>query len=100
VRKTVAQTVLIFTIPFLVALGRAVIGYGNADKVHRSAAAWTVWSTGIALMVAGSVFAVLMLRGREPRATGRNTVWWCGGLWAAGLVLALVYSSMLEPPVR
>lgn len=100
VRKTVAQTVLLFTLPFFFALAQAVLRYGAAGKVHRSAGAWGVWSTGVALMLAGCVFALLMLRGREPRSTGRFTVWWGGGLWAAGLVLTLVYSTMVQPPTR
>jgi hypothetical protein len=99
VRKTVAQSVLVFTAVFVVALVRAVLGSGRAAEIHRSAAAWTVWCVGIAFMVAGSVFAVLMLRTKEPRTTSRSAAWWCGGLWAAGFVLALVYSSMVKPPV-
>lgn len=95
-RKTVAQTVLVFTVPFVLAWARAVLGFGNA-KVHRDAGAWTVWSAGVALMVAGSVFAVLLLRGGSRN---RVRAWWCGGLWAAGLGLALSYSTMVDPPVR
>lgn len=96
-RKTVAQTVVVFTIPFVFAIGRAALGLGRL-KVHRSAAAWTVWSAGVALMVVAAALGIQFLRGRAPAATGRATVWWCAGLWLAGLILAIVYSTMVPRP--
>ncbi|GAA2381760.1 hypothetical protein [Dactylosporangium salmoneum] len=96
-RRTIAQTVVVFTIPFVFAIGRAALGLGRL-KVDRSPAAWTVWGVGVALMVAASALAIQMLRGREPAATGKVTVWWAAGLWATGLVLAIVYSKMVPAP--
>jgi hypothetical protein len=98
-RKTIGQTVVVFTIPFAFAFGRAVLGLDRV-QVYRSPAAWVVWGAGIVLMIAASVLAVQMLRGRAPAATGRATAWWCGGVWAVGLVLALVYAGMVPPPTR
>jgi hypothetical protein len=98
VRKTVAQIVVLFTVFFVFAFGRAVLGVGGAAKVHRTAAAWGVWAAGIAFMLAASALAVLALRGRPPAVTGRATAWWCGGLWLLGLLLTIVYSSLVPLP--
>ncbi|MET7396236.1 hypothetical protein ABZS66_22405 [Dactylosporangium sp. NPDC005572] len=91
VRKSVAQAVVLFTAVFVFGLGRAVFGVGPAGDVERSTAAWTVWSVGVALMVAGSVVAVQYLR-------GKSGIRWCVTLWVTGLVLTLIYSSMIQPP--
>ncbi|GAA4246619.1 hypothetical protein [Dactylosporangium darangshiense] len=96
-RRTIGQVVVLFTIPFVFAIGQAVLGLGRV-KVDRSAAAWTVWGIGVALMVVASVLAVQMLRGKAPARTGRATAWWCAGIWAAGLVLSIVYTGMVPPP--
>jgi hypothetical protein len=98
-RKTVAQVVVVFTIPFVFSIGQAVLGLGKL-KVDRSPAAWTVWSVGVALMVAASALAVQALRGRAPVRTGRSTAWWCLAVWAAGLALIILYSEMVPPPHR
>jgi hypothetical protein len=96
-RKTIGQVVVVFTIPFVFAIGRAALGLSRL-KVHRTPAAWAVWGAGVALMVVASALAIQMLRGRAPAATGRATVWWCAGLWVAGLVLSIVYSAMVPTP--
>ncbi|GAA0722658.1 hypothetical protein Drose_08920 [Dactylosporangium roseum] len=100
VRKSVAQAVVLFTVVYLFIFGRAALGLGRSRDIERSTAAWTVWTAGIVLMVAGSTLAVQLLRGKEPAATGRRTIWWCAGLWAAGFALASVYSAMVAPPTR
>ncbi|WP_432987119.1 hypothetical protein [Dactylosporangium sp. CA-233914] len=94
-RKTVAQTVVVFTVPFVFAIGRAALGLTKL-KVDRSPADWGVWGTGVGLMVLASAVAVQALRGRTPP----RAVWWAGGLWLAGLVLAIVYAQMVPPPTR
>ncbi|MEU7873824.1 hypothetical protein [Dactylosporangium sp. NPDC049140] len=98
-RKTIAQTVVVFTIPFVFAIGRAVFGLGKL-KVDRSPAAWTVWGIGVALMVAASVLAVQALRGKAPAALGERAAWLAGGVWVLGLVFAFVYSQMVPVPTR
>ncbi|GAA2605551.1 hypothetical protein GCM10010399_40710 [Dactylosporangium fulvum] len=100
VRKSVAQVIVLFTVVYLFVFGRAVLGVGRSRDIERSTAAWTVWTAGIALMVAGSALAVQLLRGKEPAVTGRRTIWWCAGLWAVGVALALIYSTMVTPPTR
>ncbi|MER7002622.1 hypothetical protein ABT297_06195 [Dactylosporangium sp. NPDC000555] len=106
-RKTIAQSVVLFTAVFVFAIGQAAFGQteigksllgASLVKVHRTPAAWTVWGAGVALMVAASVLAVMTLRGREPAATGRATVWWSAGVWLAGLVLTIVYAEMVPAP--
>lgn len=98
VRRTVAQCVIAFTVLFLLPLLRAVAGVDDGRAtVHRSAAAWAVWCAGLALMVAGALFAVQSLRAKQrPRSI--RFAWWCGGLWLAGFVLTVVYSTMVGPP--
>ncbi|WP_432836462.1 hypothetical protein [Dactylosporangium sp. CA-092794] len=98
-RRTVSQTVVVFTIPFGFAFGRAALGLSRL-KVDRTPAAWTVWGAGVALMLVASVLAVLALRGRAPQRLGKATAWWCAGLWLAGLVLSIVYSEMVPAPSR
>ncbi|MER7282335.1 hypothetical protein ABT369_48680 [Dactylosporangium sp. NPDC000244] len=98
-RKTVAQTVCVFTIPFVFAIGRAALGFTKL-KVDRSPAAWTVWGIGIALMLAASALAVQTLRGKAPAALGQRAAWVAGGVWLAGLAFTIVYSQMVPPPTR
>ncbi|GAA3457252.1 hypothetical protein [Dactylosporangium matsuzakiense] len=98
-RKTVAQIVVVFTIPFVFAIGRAALGL-NKLKVDRSPADWTVWGIGIALMVAASGLAIQALRGKAPAALGERAAWVAGGVWLLGLVFTIVYSQMVPPPVR
>jgi hypothetical protein len=97
VRKTVAQTVVVFTIPFVFALGRAAFGL-TKFKVDRSPAAWTVWGIGIAVMITASVLAIQLLRGKAPAALGNRSAWLAGGLWLVGLVFVFVYSQMVPAP--
>jgi hypothetical protein len=97
VRKTVAQTVVVFTIPFVFALGQAVFGLAKL-KVDRSPAAWTVWGIGITVMVAAALLAIQLLRGKAPAALGDRSAWLAGGLWLVGLVIVFVYSQMVPAP--
>jgi hypothetical protein len=97
VRKTVAQIVVVFTIPFVFSLGQAAFGLTRL-KVDRSPAAWTVWGIGIAVMVAASALAIQQLRGKAPAALGKRGAWLAGGLWLVGLVFAFVYSQMVPAP--
>ncbi|MFG2036996.1 hypothetical protein [Dactylosporangium sp. NPDC048998] len=98
-RKTIAQSIVVFTLVFVYAIGQAAFGLSRV-KVHRTPAAWAVWGAGVALMVAASVPAVMMLRGRAPAVTGRATAWWCAAVWLAGLVLTIVYAEMVPAPSR
>ncbi|MEV8512808.1 hypothetical protein [Dactylosporangium sp. NPDC051484] len=98
-RKTIAQSVVLFTVVFVFAIGQAALGLSSV-KVHRTPAAWTVWGAGVAVMVVAAVLAVMTLRGREPAATGRATVWWSAGVWLAGLALTIVYAEMVPAPSR
>jgi hypothetical protein len=98
-RRTVEQCAIVFTLPFLVAIGRAALGFENRLLIiERSAAAWAVWSAGIALMVVAALLGLQDLRGKAPAVTGRHTAWWCAGLWVAGLALAFVYAAMVPAP--
>jgi hypothetical protein len=96
-RKTIAQVVVVFTIPFVFAIGRAALGFSKL-KVERTTAAWTVWGIGVALMVAASALAVQALRGKAPAALGDRAVWAAGGVWLVGLLFAVVYAEMVPAP--
>ena len=98
-RKTVAQIVVVFTIPFVFAIGRAAFGLTKL-KVDRGPADWTVWGVGVALMVAAAALAVQALRGKAPAALGERAAWVAGGVGLLGLVFTAVYSQMVPPPAR
>ncbi|WP_433216821.1 hypothetical protein ACQP00_08515 [Dactylosporangium sp. CS-047395] len=98
-RRTIAQTTVVFTIPFVVAIGRAAFGAGKI-KIDRTPADWTVWGIGVALMVAASALAIQSLRGKAPAALGERAAWLAGAVWLLGLVFAIVYSQMVPAPTR
>ncbi len=95
-RRTVAQVTIAFTVLFLVPLIRLVLGLDeNGPEVERGPVAWVVWIASLAVMVTAALIAVKALR-TDDRAGEVRFTWWCGGLWLAGFVLTIIYSSLVN----